>query len=218
MSPRRSVRLSAITPTVKQAASTPVANVAKTSRKRKTATKEPTNSPHVDDVAGPSTPKRKRVAKAIPPVTPTPSTVVLMTASSRAVNDNTPPPVNRLAVPNGTNATLVTPETHRLVASKPIDQGSPSRVAGSKTTTLNLLDEAVAHLLKVEPKLKTVIEKHPCHVFSPEGLAEKIDPFNSLTSGIISQQVKRLSISFKHLAKMRFRSLVKQRRVSKPNL
>jgi DNA-3-methyladenine glycosylase II len=69
-----------------------------------------------------------------------------------------------------------------------MDQVSPSKKP-SATTTKNLLDEAVAHLIKTEPKLKPVIEKHPCRVFSAEGLTDEIDPFNSLVSGIISQQV-----------------------------
>lgn len=34
-----------------------------------------------------------------------------------------------------------------------------------------------------------LVAKHRCAVFSPEGLAEKIDPFRSLTSGICGQQV-----------------------------
>ncbi len=111
-------------------------------------------------------------------------------AAPFAAGDMAPPPVNRLVVPNGTNATLVTPETHRILANKPVDQVSPSKVSKVKTTSGNILDEAVAHLIKVEPKLKPVIEQHPCHMFSPEGLAEEIDPFMSLTSGIISQQVR----------------------------
>ncbi|KFY50817.1 hypothetical protein V496_09146, partial [Pseudogymnoascus sp. VKM F-4515 (FW-2607)] len=41
----------------------------------------------------------------------------------------------------------------------------------------------------VEPKLKVVVERHPCKVFSAEGLAEVVDPFVTLTSGIIGQQV-----------------------------
>jgi DNA-3-methyladenine glycosylase II len=115
-----------------------------------------------------------------------------MPYSSGDIDDTTPPPTNRLAVPNGTNALLVTPETHRLVASKSVDQISPSKKAGIKTTG-NILDEAIAHLVKTDPKLKPVIDKHHCHVFSPEGLAEEIDPFRSLASGIISQQVSRRS-------------------------
>ncbi|KAG6008984.1 hypothetical protein E4U21_003536 [Claviceps maximensis] len=37
--------------------------------------------------------------------------------------------------------------------------------------------------------MRPLVEKNHCKVFSPEGLAEKIDPFENLTSGIISQQV-----------------------------
>lgn len=37
--------------------------------------------------------------------------------------------------------------------------------------------------------MKPLIERHHCRTFSPEGLAEEIDPFESLCSGIISQQV-----------------------------
>ena len=70
------------------------------------------------------------------------------------------------------------------------DSPSKSRVAPPTTTTAHLLEEACAHLLKVDPKLKTVIEKNHCRIFSPEGLAEEIDPFRSLASGIIAQQVR----------------------------
>lgn len=138
---------------------------------------------------GPSTPKKKRETRILPPVTPTPSAIGLMTAPYNASNTVSNHLINRLVVPNGTNAPLVTPETHRLIANKPVDQVSPSKVSSIRTTTTNVLDEALAHLIKIEPKLKPIIEKHPCRVFSPEGLAEEIDPFNSLTSGIISQQV-----------------------------
>jgi DNA-3-methyladenine glycosylase II len=37
--------------------------------------------------------------------------------------------------------------------------------------------------------MKPLIEKHTCHVFSAKGLAETIDPFRSLSSGIMGQQV-----------------------------
>lgn len=164
---------------------------ANTGRKRKTIPKdaEAADSSGID---APSTPKRTRVSKALPPVTPTPSAIGLMSSPfQHGVNGSMDPPpaLNRLAVPGGTNAALITPETHRLVASKPVDQVSPSKQPGIKTTTENILDQAIAHLIQTEPKLKPIIEKHPCGVFSPEGLAEEIDPFNSLVSGIISQQV-----------------------------
>jgi DNA-3-methyladenine glycosylase II len=190
MSSRRSARLSEASPNLKQASSAanemPPPQVANISKNRK--------NPAKDDVpdAAPLTPKRKKATKPVPPMTPTPSAIGLMTApySSGDIDDSTPPPLNRLAVPNGTNAPLVTPETHRLLANKAVDQVSPSKKGNIKSTTGTLLEEALAHLVKVEPRLKPVIEKHHCHVFSPEGLAEEIDPFRSLVSGIISQQVR----------------------------
>jgi DNA-3-methyladenine glycosylase II len=189
MASRRSARLSEASPNLKQASSTandmPPPKVANISKKRKTSSK--------DDVpdAAPSTPKRKKATKPVPPMTPTPSVIGLMTApySSADIDDSVPPPLNRLAVPNGTNAPLVTPETHRVIANKAVDQVSPSKKGTIKSTTGTLLGEALTHLVNVEPRLKPIIEKHHCHVFSPEGLAEEIDPFRSLVSGIISQQV-----------------------------
>jgi DNA-3-methyladenine glycosylase II len=144
----------------------------------------------------PSTPKRKKATQPVPPMTPTPSAIGLMTApySSGDIDDSAPPPLNRLAVPNGTNAPLVTPETHRLILNKAVDQVSPSKKGNIKSTTGALLEEALDHLIKVEPRLKPIIEKHHCHVFSPEGLAEEIDPFRSLVSGIISQQVRHVDV------------------------
>jgi hypothetical protein len=194
MTSRRSARLSEASPNVKADPSPtndmPPPKVANISKKRKAQSKG-----GVSDAA-PSTPKRKKPSRPVPPITPTPSAIGLITVpySSGDIDDSTPPPLNRLAVPNGTNAPLVTPETHRVIANKAVDQFSPSKRANIKTTTGNLLEEALAHLVKVEPRLKPVVEKHHCHVFSPEGLAEEIDPFNSLASGIISQQVRHVGL------------------------
>lgn len=193
MSSRRSARLSSISVNSKvEIPSSPPHLPSKSaiSRKRKTIVQEVHDVPKDDAEITPSTPKRKRVTKVVPPITPTPSAVKLMSSPHHHHGNMSPPPaINRLAIPEGTNATLVTPETHRLVASKPVDQISPSKKSVLTTTTSNILDEALAHLVKVEPKLKAIIDNHPCNVFSAEGLAEEIDPFNSLISGIISQQV-----------------------------
>jgi DNA-3-methyladenine glycosylase II len=184
--------LSAASPAIKEDLSLvdgAPAKVANVGKKRKSVAQEAHTSDGHD--VGPSTPKRKKATKAMPPITPTPSAIGLMTApfTSGAIGDSIPPPVNRLTIPNGTNAPLVTPETRRVITNKAVEQVSPSKVSNIKTTTSNILDEAVAHLIKTEPKLKAVIEKHPCRLFSPEGLNEEIEPFNALTSGIISQQV-----------------------------
>ncbi|EQK98924.1 DNA glycosylase [Ophiocordyceps sinensis CO18] len=66
---------------------------------------------------------------------------------------------------------------------------SPSKAQVVGTTTQTILQEACDHLIKADERLRPLIEQNPCKMFSPEGLAERIDPFESLASGIISQQV-----------------------------
>jgi len=100
----------------------------------------------------------------------------------------------RLADPVGTNAPLLSPETSRVVVRGAVAGSASSRpAAGSTTTTTTttatLLEEACAHLIQVDPRMAPLVRAHHCRIFSPEGLAEKIDPFESLASGIISQQV-----------------------------
>ncbi|KAK3334251.1 DNA glycosylase [Neurospora tetraspora] len=91
--------------------------------------------------------------------------------SSPAAQKPKPAAVSRLADPTKTNAPLLSPQTSRVVSSK------------------NILEKACAHLIAVDHRMKHLIDKHPCRIFSPEGLAEQIDPFESLVSSIISQQV-----------------------------
>ena len=47
----------------------------------------------------------------------------------------------------------------------------------------------------MEPKLQPLIKRHYCQVFCPEGLAEVCDPFRSLCSSIIAQQVSGAAAS-----------------------
>lgn len=198
MSTRRSSRLSsasinaekAPSPTSPDQSPQKKANI---SKKRKAPKKDNILPRGKDTEDGPTTPRRKKVATALPPITPTPTMVKIMSSPYQHGNMSPPPPKTRLAVPQGTNAALVTPETHRLVATKSIDEASPTKKVGVSTTS-SILDEALAHLVKIEPKLQSIIDKHHCNVFSAEGLAEEIDPFNSLTSGIISQQVSALAL------------------------
>jgi DNA-3-methyladenine glycosylase II len=147
-------------------------------RKRKVSPDEP-----------PTTPTKRRTTAAPPPLTPTPSAVGLI---AEPVDGTKKKPRNakvaRLADPNSTNATLLSPETSRIVASRE-ESASPSKAPVSRTTTENLLRVACDHLIKVDERMRPLVERNYCRVFSPEGLAEKIDPFESLTSGIISQQV-----------------------------
>ncbi|KAL2021790.1 hypothetical protein VTK56DRAFT_6564 [Thermocarpiscus australiensis] len=199
---RRSARLSAMVSSTKiaNAAPTPVPPAA--SRKRKAAAQASTME---DPEGAPQTPRRRRTVKEKEdpdqPATPTPNAVTLM-AEGAGVNgitpSNKPRPaaVNRLADPSRTNAPLRSPKTSRIIASKPVDAVSPSKLregvappTTTTTTTATILEEACAHLIKVDPRMKPLIDKHHCRIFSPEGLAEQIDPFESLASGIISQQV-----------------------------
>ncbi|TEA20036.1 DNA-3-methyladenine glycosylase [Colletotrichum sidae] len=201
MATRRSARISAQPDS--KIPSPPVTAVPKQSRKRK---------PHtgLTDVPapGPVTPPRKRASKPAvttpgvpPPMTPTPSAVGII---AERVNGTVKPKsraVNRLADPEATNAPIISPESSRVLASDPVEIPSPTKAPNTtaaassssseprRTTTENILDKACRHLVAVEPRMKPLIEKNFCRIFSPEGLAEKIDPFESLCSGIISQQV-----------------------------
>ena len=147
----------------------------------------------------PSTPPPKTTKKAIDKsaiLTLTPAQISLMTEnySTGDIDDTTPPPLpeDRLAEPHVTNAPLKTPGGSRVVTySRDVVESSPSKTGLPRptTTTNQLLEEACAHLLKVEPRLAPVIEKYQCRIFSPEGLSEQIDPFRSLSTGIMGQQV-----------------------------
>lgn len=157
-----------------------------TSKKRKAVEEGVMEAVDKDGFAIPSTPKRKKTAKAAPPSTPTPSAAKLMGQPFKSGDKSS---ANRIADPYTTNAPLISPGTSRVLANKAVNTTSPSRPPQSNTTTANLLVQACDHLIKIEPRMKTLIDKHHCAIFSPAGLAEQIDPFGALSSGIISQQV-----------------------------
>ncbi|EXJ77680.1 DNA-3-methyladenine glycosylase II [Capronia epimyces CBS 606.96] len=128
-----------------------------------------------------------------PPLTPTPSLVNVIRApySTGDINGSSPPP-DRPVEPHVTNATLVTPGgTQKVAYPNGLPESSPSKTGLPRptATTNTILEQACNHLISVDPRLKVLIETHPCHIFSARGLAEQIDPFRSLTSGIIGQQV-----------------------------
>ena len=111
---------------------------------------------------------------------------------------NLTPSPDRPAEPHRTNAPLITPRGSRLLTySKDTVDGSPSKtgIPRATTTTGHILERACAHLTQQEPRLQPLIEKHYCQVFCPEGLAEECDPFKSLCSGIIAQQVSGAAAS-----------------------
>jgi DNA-3-methyladenine glycosylase II len=139
----------------------------------------------------PSTPKRKRASTkpdnvagpAFPPITP---------QKKNKGDAATEPDLNRPVDPHHSTATLATPHGSRITAyPSNAEQASPSKtgIPRPTATTGNILQLGLAHLVKVEPRLRHVIEKHPSPPWGPADLAEVIDPFRSLTSGIIGQQV-----------------------------
>lgn len=155
--------------------------------------------------------KRRRTTKdeEPPPITPTPAAIAFMTKrtpapktySSGDIDDATPPPEDRPAEPHHTNATLITPfgtqHHHQNNIYSNFEDASPTKPAAphppssTLTSTATLLAKATTHLISADPtgKLAPLIDAHPCRVFSPAGLAEEIDPFRSLASGIMAQQV-----------------------------
>lgn len=120
--------------------------------------------------------------------TPTPAVAKAMATPS----SQTPNVVVLIARPaslTATNALLVSPPLAPTQVSPHASAASPSPSGSTTTTTSDILKAGIAHLLSVEPKLAPLIESHPCALFSPAGLAEPVDPFYSLMSGIISQQI-----------------------------
>ena len=100
------------------------------------------------------------------------------------------PVTARLADPKATNAALLSPETSRIVASRRAESISPSKLSTTRpTTTKTLLQEANDYLVSIDERMRPLVENNYCKTFSPEGLAEKVDPFERLVSGILSQQV-----------------------------
>ena len=66
--------------------------------------------------------------------------------------------------------------------------------------------------MRVDPKLKTLVEKHRCDVFTPEGLREVVEPFEKLTSGIIGQQVRSVTSLVVCLEELRCCGLLETRK------
>src|ERR1700712_2071564 len=140
------------------------------------------------EAGAPQTPKKKsKVSSANAPVTP-------MAGADDANGNSTPKKKARprRVDPHATNAPLQTPGGSRVIKKYPSDlfeMTTPQAFRADFTTTENLLEKSCEHLCSVDPKLRIVIDKHPCKLFSPEGLQEEVDPFVALTSSIISQQV-----------------------------
>jgi DNA-3-methyladenine glycosylase II len=218
MSIRRSTRIASTTlpsaPAVIESKKRSASNqAATTSTKKQKSSKSPKTSKQDDakpavpngtsdepEFKVPVTPAKKAARRTAPskakhpPLTPTPSLISVIRApySSGDIDDATPPPDDRPVGPHITNAPLVTPGgTQHVAYEDTLPDSTPSKTGLPRpTATANtLLDKACAHLISVDPRLEAVIAQHPCSIFSAKGLAEVIDPFRSLSSGIMGQQV-----------------------------
>lgn len=137
--------------------------------------------------------------------TPEPQQKVLSKHSQEISDEHSSPPnqmakvsFDRPAEPHTTNAPLVTPRSSWLATyhKETVDASqTKSGVPRPTTTTSGILDEACAHLVRMEPMLQPLVEKHYCRVFCPEGLAEGCDPFRSLCNSIMAQQVSGAAAS-----------------------
>ena len=176
-----------------QTAITATTTMAKTRQKRSRKSEENSASSLV---------KRARIRTVEPQKAVSKYSQPGLQVSSRLPNSQTELPLDRPAEPHSTNAPLITPRGSRLVTSNketadasPSKTGFPRLTTTTRTTTRHILDEACAHLVKMEPMLQPLIEKHYCRVFCPEGLAEECDPFRSLCSSIMAQQVSGAAAS-----------------------
>ncbi|RFU25452.1 hypothetical protein B7463_g10890, partial [Scytalidium lignicola] len=133
----------------------------------------------------PLLPKRKRKTNQITHI----SAAIIKGRVINSDDKSSPPSEKYPADVNETNITLVAGETNNLMLSKGVEEVSPSQLSNIGNTIANVLEEANAHLIKIEPRLKICIDQNYCHILSPEGLDEEIDAFQSLVRSIISQQV-----------------------------
>ncbi|KAJ5714889.1 DNA glycosylase [Penicillium malachiteum] len=194
MSLRRSARLSAIPSIKPPLPSSPV----KVTRVQNSSVTKPRKAITKKTAPKPTKAPEKPTTSYWSPEPPTTDDSTQKLAENSVTTDtpnnrpHTPPPLDRPVDPHRTNVTLLTPHGSSVSAYPPrTEDASPSKTGLPRpaATTGTLLEKGLAHLIATDPRLRTVIELHPCPLFSPEGLAEKVDPFNSLTSSIIGQQV-----------------------------
>lgn len=91
------------------------------------------------------------------------------------------PVLDRPIEPHQTNVPLVSPHGDSATVAYP--------TTAAAVTTGNLLEKAEAHLIAADPRMKPLIERRRCPLFTPEGLAEPVNPWESLARSIIAQQV-----------------------------
>ena len=148
------------------------------------------------------TPHKRQKINVSPPV-PTPSVdspMAMATSSTDAakLNGEIVPQDSsiRPAEPHVANAPIKSPTSDKVVTAYSTWSGDIAGPAPTSTTN-SILDDAVAHLKRMDDngRLAPFIAKFHCKVFDAEGMARPIDPFRSLASGIIAQQVSGAAAS-----------------------
>ncbi|KAG9628957.1 DNA glycosylase, partial [Aureobasidium melanogenum] len=142
-------------------------------------------------INGPSPPTSTLLADSLP----TPATSSSDTPTTNG-HTSLPEPLPRPAEPHITNAPLKSPDTDKVITAYSTWDNDTSGPAPTSTTN-TLLDTALAHLARNDHtgRLTPYLSKFHCKVFDAEGLAAPIDPFRSLASGIIAQQVSGAAAS-----------------------
>lgn len=146
--------------------------------------------------------KRQKLNGASPPAQTLPADSLNATATtstnSTTTNGHTlvPEASDRPAEPHISNAPLKSPDTSKVVTAYSTWDNDTSGPTPTSTTN-TLLDTALAHLKRNDEngRLAPFLARFHCKVFDAEGLAQPIDPFRSLASGIIAQQVSGAAAS-----------------------
>ncbi|KAI4723135.1 3-methyladenine DNA glycosidase [Aureobasidium sp. EXF-10727] len=136
-------------------------------------------------------------AASIPAADSLPTTTASVSSDNiKANGDEIPPnPIPRPAEPHITNAPVKSPTSNKTITA--YSTWSSDTVGPALSTTNSLLDTALAHLKANDSngRLAPFFAKFHCKVFDAEGLAQPINPFRSLASGIIAQQVSGAAAS-----------------------
>ncbi|KAL4895729.1 DNA glycosylase [Aspergillus ambiguus] len=102
-----------------------------------------------------------------------------------------------------TKPRAVSMKKSKTTKQKPTTTSAPSTKPETIITTTvtelpspnHTLDQAYAHLISIDPRMKPLIDKYPCTTFSASSVADVVDPYMALTCSIISQQVSGAAAS-----------------------
>jgi DNA-3-methyladenine glycosylase II len=149
------------------------------------------------------TPRKRQKINDVSPLMPTssidsPMAVAASSVDTTKLDEETSVQESsvRPAEPHIANAPIKSPTSDKIVTAYSAWSGDIAGPAPTSTTN-SILDDAVAHLKHMDEngRLAPYIAKFHCKIFDAEGMAQPIDPFRSLASGIISQQVSGAAAS-----------------------